>query len=55
MPSARQSANVPVDFTRVRFVRKPAGARPGMVIYTNQRTVFVTPDQAAVEKLEKLK
>ena len=53
--SARQSANVPVDFTRVRFVRKPAGARPGMVIYTNQRTVFATPDRAAVEKLEKLK
>ena len=53
--SARQSANVPVDFTRVRFVRKPAGARPGMVIYTNQRTVYVTPERGAVERLEKLK
>ena len=53
--SARQSANVPVDFTRVRYVRKPAGARPGMVIYTNQRTVYVTPEPAALEKLTKQK
>ncbi len=40
---SRSSANVPVDFTRVKYVKKPAGARAGMVIYTDQKTVFVTP------------
>lgn len=39
----RQGENVPVDCTLVRHVRKPAGARPGMVIYDHQRTLFVTP------------
>lgn len=38
------SSNVPVDMTRRRYVKKPGGARPGFVIYTHQRTVFVTPD-----------
>lgn len=49
----RDSANVPVDCTQVRWVRKPAGARPGMVIYTNYRTLFVTPERAAVESLRR--
>ncbi len=40
---ARQSSGVPVDYTPVKFVKKPAGARPGMVIYTTNRTLFVTP------------
>ena len=40
---ARESANVPVDYTEVRNVKKPSGARPGMVIYNTCRTVFVTP------------
>ncbi len=48
----RNSANVPVDYTRVRYVKKPAGARPGMVIYTDQRTVFITPQKSAVEALK---
>lgn len=43
---ARGSANVPVDYTLRKHVRKPAGARPGMVIYDHQRTVYVTPDPA---------
>ncbi len=37
------SENVPVDYTQVRYVKKPAGARPGMVIFTHNRTVYVTP------------
>ena len=41
---ARDSANVPVDCAAVRYVKKPAGARPGMVTYTNARTLYVTPD-----------
>ena len=41
------SSNVPVDYTRRRFVKKPSGAKPGFVIYTNQRTLFVTPERPA--------
>lgn len=37
------SENVPVDFTEVKFVKKPSGAKPGMVIYTTNRTLFVKP------------
>ena len=40
---ARAGSNVPVDYTLVRYVSKPAGAKPGMVIYVNQRTVYVNP------------
>ena len=36
--------NVPVDCTQVRNVKKPAGAKPGMVIYDHYRTLYVTPD-----------
>ena len=49
----RDSENVPVDYTQVRWVRKPAGARPGMVIYTNYRTLFITPERSAVERLQR--
>lgn len=48
---ARASANVPVDYTRRKHVRKPKGARPGMVIYERQRTLFVTPDPKLIERL----
>lgn len=48
---ARESGNVPVDYTEVRNVKKPAGGRPGMVIYTTCRTINVTPEEAAVERL----
>jgi predicted ribosome quality control (RQC) complex YloA/Tae2 family protein len=40
---ASLSDNVPVDYTLIKFVKKPSGAMPGKVIYTNQQTVFVTP------------
>ncbi len=39
----RDSENVPVDYVPVRYVKKPAGAKPGMVIFTNNRTVWVNP------------
>lgn len=48
---ARKSSNVPVDYVRRRYVKKPAGAKPGFVIYTNQKTIFVTPDEALVKSL----
>jgi len=38
------SSNVPVDYTKRRFVKKPSGSKPGFVIYTNQKTLYVTPD-----------
>lgn len=50
---ARSSANVPVDYTLVKYVKKPSGAKPGMVIYTHQHTVFVTPDKVFTEQLSK--
>lgn len=40
---ARGSAGVPVDYTPVKYVKKPNGAKPGMVIYTTNKTVYVTP------------
>lgn len=40
---AKQSQNVPVDYTLVKYVKKPSGAAPGMVIYTDNKTVYVTP------------
>jgi predicted ribosome quality control (RQC) complex YloA/Tae2 family protein len=40
----RESASVPVDYTLKKHVRKPSGARPGMVIYDSQKTLWVTPD-----------
>jgi predicted ribosome quality control (RQC) complex YloA/Tae2 family protein len=48
---ARESSRVPVVYTRRRHVKKPRGARPGMVIYEQERTLFVTPDPAVVDTL----
>lgn len=39
----QQSENVPVDYTTVRHVKKPSGAKPGMVIFTDNKTIYVTP------------
>lgn len=49
---ARNSSSVPVDFTKVRHVKKPAGAKPGFVIYDQQQTVYVTPDEDTILKLK---
>lgn len=43
---AKESDNVPVDYTIVKNVSKPSGAKPGMVIYVNNRTVYVTPKES---------
>lgn len=50
---ARESSSVPVDYTEVRQVKKPNGSKPGFVIYFEQKTVFVTPDEDLVIKLKK--
>lgn len=52
---ARDGSNVPVDYTSVKFVKKPANAKPGMVVYEPYRTVYVTPDEESVRRLEKKK
>lgn len=41
---ARMSQNVPVDYTFIKYVKKPNGAKPGMVIYTDNKTLYVNPD-----------
>ena len=50
---ARESASVPVDYTEIRHVKKPNGSKPGFVIYFEQKTLFVTPDEAVVMQLKK--
>lgn len=40
---ARNSSKVQVDYTRVKYVKKPSGAKPGMVIYVNHKTIIVDP------------
>ncbi len=49
---AREGQNVPVDYTPVKYVKKPNGARPGMVVYETYSTAYVTPDPGLVEKLK---
>lgn len=43
--SAGASSQVPVDYTPIKYVKKPNGAKPGMVIYTTNNTVYVTPSE----------
>jgi len=50
----RGSTRVPVDYTPVKNLRKPKGARPGVVTYSNQKTIFVRPEREEVEKLSTL-
>ena len=42
--SGRDSGLVPVDYCSAKYVKKPAGAKPGKVIFTNYKTAFVKPD-----------
>ena len=49
---ARASSKVAVDFTEIKNVKKPSGAKPGMVIYDFYKTAIVTPDEEIVSKLE---
>ena len=47
----REGGKVAVDYTPVRFVKKPAGAKPGMVVYTTYRTFMAQPDEALVKRI----
>ena len=48
---ARNSANIPVDYTERRYVKKPSGAKPGFVIYEKQKTLRMTPGEAEINEL----
>ena len=48
---ARSGTKVPVDYTPVKFVKKPAASHPGMVVYTTYQTMYVDPDGELVKKL----
>jgi predicted ribosome quality control (RQC) complex YloA/Tae2 family protein len=52
---AQNSSNVPVDYTEIRNIWKPNGARPGHVLYKNQKTLFVNPDRNEIDSLLKQK
>ena len=47
-----RSAQVPIDATLRRYIKKPGGTPAGFVIYTHQRTLYITPDEAAVRKIK---
>ena len=50
---AKGGGKVAVDCTQVRFVKKPSGAKPGRVIYTDYRTLIASADEALAERLRK--
>jgi predicted ribosome quality control (RQC) complex YloA/Tae2 family protein len=49
---AKQSSQVPVDYTLIRHVHKPNGAKPGFVIYDHQKTLFVTPNEQIIKQMQ---
>lgn len=49
---ASGSSSVAVDYTLVKNVKKPSGAKPGMVIFTDNKTLFVTPDTEIIQRLK---
>lgn len=50
---AKHSSSVPVDFTKIRYVKKPSGGKLGFVTYDHQQTVYVTPEADIVMRLKK--
>lgn len=48
----KEGSKVPVDYTPVKFVKKPAGSRPGMVVYTVYQTILAEPDEELVKRLK---
>lgn len=49
---SKMSSQVPVDYTKKKNVKKPNGAKPGMVIYDTNNTIYVTPTEELVVKLK---
>lgn len=50
----KNSSNIPVDYTSVKYVKKPKGAKTGMVIYTDQKTLYVTPAEEEILALNRV-
>lgn len=50
---ARESSQVPVDHTLIKHVKKPSGTPPGFVIYEEQKTLYVTPEESEIRKLKR--
>ncbi|MDD6189664.1 MAG: NFACT RNA binding domain-containing protein [Clostridiales bacterium] len=48
----RGGSKIPVDYTKVKYVKKPSGAKPGMVIYTDYKTIYVTPDEERINAMK---
>ena len=48
----QRSSLVPVDYTRRKYVRKPGGAAPGKMIYTHQKTAYITPLEEDIRRIE---
>ncbi len=51
---AGKSSNVAVDYTIIKNVKKPSGAKPGMVIYNDYKTEFVTPNSEELERIKRI-
>lgn len=49
---SKNSSSVPVDYTIIKNIKKPSGAKPGKVIYNTYNTIYVTPDKEIVDKLK---
>ncbi|WP_283589462.1 Rqc2 family fibronectin-binding protein [Staphylococcus nepalensis] len=49
---AGDSGQIPVDYTQIRHVHKPSGAKPGFVTYDNQKTLYATPDYDHIQKMK---
>lgn len=49
---SKNSSSVPVDYTEVKNVRKPSGAKPGMVIYSTNKTLYITPSESTLNRIE---
>lgn len=51
---ATNSSLVPVDYTPKKFIKKPNGAKPGMVIYETNKTAYITPNEKLIENIKKI-
>ncbi|MEG1525221.1 MAG: NFACT RNA binding domain-containing protein [Clostridia bacterium] len=50
--SGKTATTVPIDYTPRKYLKKPSGARPGMVVYSTNKTLFVTPDAKSISQLK---
>ena len=50
---ARGGVMIPVDYMKVSKVKKPAGAKPGLVVYQTNWTAYVTPDEERIQKMKR--